>query len=89
MSHPKGKTIKCPYMPEHVMHEDSLVTHLNRCKATNKHLFKMCIYNSLHIIPRELYEEHLRSNLWDNVGCEDSDQLDESYRDVVREPEED
>ena len=29
-------TIRCPYMPEHVMHLSSLPTHLIRCKATNK-----------------------------------------------------
>lgn len=57
----QASTVRCPYMPEHVMHVDSLLTHLNRCKATNKHLFRTCLYNSLHVVPRELYDEHIRS----------------------------
>jgi hypothetical protein len=29
-------TVRCPYIPDHVMHISSLATHLARCKATNK-----------------------------------------------------
>lgn len=54
--------VRCPYMPEHVMHIDSLLTHLNRCKATNKHLYKNCIYNSLHVVLRKDYKDHVQSN---------------------------
>ncbi len=51
-------------MPEHVMSIESLMTHLNRCKATNKHMFKSCMYNCLHVIPKEKYDEHVESNVY-------------------------
>lgn len=53
--------VQCPYIPEHKMHIDSFITHLNRCKAPNKHLFVNCYYNSLHVVLKENYQEHLIS----------------------------
>lgn len=53
--------VQCPYIPEHKMHIDSFITHLNRCKATNKHLFANCLYNSLHVVLKQNYKDHLES----------------------------
>lgn len=54
------ETVRCPYIPDHVMHAGSLATHLIRCKATNKHEFMICMYNSLHVIPVDQYDIHLK-----------------------------
>jgi len=35
-----------------VMHVSSLATHLIRCKAPNKGDFRVCPFNSIHIIPK-------------------------------------
>lgn len=45
-------TVRCPYMPEHIMHVDSLLTHLIRCPAKNKHDFKQCSYNPMHVVKK-------------------------------------
>ncbi len=46
------------------MPAESLLNHLNRCSATNKHLFTKCKYNPIHVYPNELIDEHYRSNLF-------------------------
>lgn len=39
----------CPYNPLHLMPRKSFLTHLNRCKETNKHLFAQCRFDREHV----------------------------------------
>lgn len=51
-------TAYCPYNPAHIMPIDSLLKHLTRCTATNKHEFGQCKYNQLHVLPKEMLDKH-------------------------------
>ena len=50
--------MRCPYNPDHIMPEASFVNHLRKCKATNKHEFAQCKYNTRHIIRKSILEKH-------------------------------
>lgn len=40
------EVLKCPYNPQHVMPASQFQNHIrNKCKATNKHLFRTCKFN--------------------------------------------
>ena len=54
------------------MHKDSLVTHLYRCPATNKHLFSNCPYNNEHIIKKELLDRHVQGKFTLIKECPDA-----------------
>jgi len=45
------------------MPEDTLLNHITRCKATNKHLFTKCRYNPLHIYPTLQLDNHYKSRI--------------------------
>ena len=50
--------MKCPYNPAHIVPVDSFVTHLSKCKATNKQDFAQCKFNQLHVVRKQVLEKH-------------------------------
>lgn len=61
------------------MPEGSLLNHLTKCSATNKHLFTKCRYNPLHVYPNTIIEEHYKSNLNFIVECKDRMKYEEQH----------
>ncbi len=43
-------TVKCPFDASHIMQPKNLLTHINRCKSPNKHLYIQCKYDPCHWI---------------------------------------
>lgn len=87
--HLEVETIRCPYIPEHVMHRDSLRTHLLRCPATNKHMFEICEYNCEHVVPKAEIVSHYEGKIHQYLECYDYQIVKEKRRENGFEDEED
>lgn len=54
---------RCPYNNQHVMNQERLLWHLDKCPDGNRlsYLFATCPYNTFHRMPKPQYEDHLRT----------------------------
>ncbi|CAK68782.1 unnamed protein product (macronuclear) [Paramecium tetraurelia] len=60
----KNLEVCCPYNPNHLMPFSQLWFHLSSgCEDKQKfgHLYQICPYNSLHILQKEHYEDHIKN----------------------------
>jgi len=64
------------------MPRDSFPKHLEKCKANNKDEFRQCPFNIFHVMKKELFEQHMKSNSFSNIlDCPSKNDLQDLYDD--------
>jgi hypothetical protein len=56
------RTVKCPFIPHHIMPYERFLSHLEKCQFPDKKSYSKCRFNPYHVYHMSALAEHEKSN---------------------------